>query len=361
MKRLFKRGFALILMLMMFTVTTNIFAATIGAPMTNSEEGWTRSPWDNILITYEGNGWFNNNGYDTLTQDKNAKIKFYFKGSDLRILGFCASNRASHKIIIDNEIVDTYSNSILATTSSYTLIYEKLGLEDKVHSVEIQNVGDSSYFGIRSIDLRDGTIVEKLDSDIVLDIEPEKDKIKLGEEVIGSLVIDNIEEIAAEDITIRYDSDKLEYLGHEEVNGIKLVYNDETNGELRFILASKGESNIINNKTTLLKLKFKGISKGEALVDIIKGKISDGIEMEKDLVDEECDEATIIIEGATDVNHSGEFTLLDLAIDARHLNKDPNSSELSIYNTDIVVNNAIDEEDLLEIGKYMLLNPNYTF
>ncbi|MCT4583345.1 MAG: hypothetical protein N4A54_00350 [Peptostreptococcaceae bacterium] len=83
--------------------------------------------------------------------------------------------------------------------------------------------------------------------------------------------------------------------------------------------------------------------------------------MEKDLEDEECGQAFILIKEAnlTDVNNSGEFTLLDLGIDARHLGKDPSLDELSKYNTDISVNNAIDDDDLLEIGRLMLENTNY--
>ena len=70
-------------------------------------------------------------------------------------------------------------------------------------------------------------------------------------------------------------------------------------------------------------------------------------------------ELTDSIEGLSDVNNSGEYTLLDLGIDARHFGKDPKSSELSEYNTDIVVNNAIDDDDLLEISRRMMLNSNY--
>ncbi len=196
---------------------------------------------------------------------------------------------------------------------------------------------------------------------IILDIETQEDKIKINEIINVSIVVDNIENIAAEDIIIKYDSEKLQYIGYEEVDGIKLVYDSRNNGELRFILASKGEDNIVNAKTILLNLKFKGIKNGEALVDITRGRVSDGIEMEKDLTDDQCGQAIIIVEGVIDVNNSGEFTLLDLAIVARHLNKDPNSSELIIYNTDIVKNDLLDEYDLLEIGRLILLNPNYQF
>ncbi|EPZ55611.1 hypothetical protein H477_2970 [[Clostridium] sordellii ATCC 9714] len=81
--------------------------------------------------------------------------------------------------------------------------------------------------------------------------------------------------------------------------------------------------------------------------------------MEKDLTEEQCDQGKIIIEELKDVNGNGEFTLLDLAIDARNFKKDPKSKELSKFNTDIDINNAIDESDLLEIGKLMIDNPNY--
>lgn len=196
---------------------------------------------------------------------------------------------------------------------------------------------------------------------MILYMNAEKEKIKVGEFVNTSIEIDNVTEIAAEDIIVKYNTEKLQFIDFEEIDGIKLVYTNENNGELRFILASKGSSNIVNSRKSLLNLKFKGKAVGEALVDITKGKISDGIEMEKELAENQCGQATIIIEGFMDVNNSGEFTLLDLAIDARHLYKDPSSEELSQYNTDIVNDGMVDEKDLVEIAKLMLLNPNYHF
>jgi hypothetical protein len=48
---------------------------------------------------------------------------------------------------------------------------------------------------------------------------------------------------------------------------------------------------------------------------------------------------------------------LDLAIDGRHFSEDPKA--LTNYNTDIVINDAIDNDDLTKIGEYMIANPNY--
>jgi hypothetical protein len=119
--------------------------------------------------------------------------------------------------------------------------------------------------------------------------------------------------------------------------------------------------NIVNDKKILLKLNFKAIAKGEALVDITKGRVSDGIDMEKDLEDLACGETTILIEEQLflDVNKNGMFTLLDLAIDARHLGEKVES--LPQYNTDIDINQAIDDNDLIKIGEYMINDPAYIF
>lgn len=192
----------------------------------------------------------------------------------------------------------------------------------------------------------------------VLDIEPGQSIIMKNQRVAIDLTIDNIKEIAAEDVVIKYDSSKLQFLGADETEGIKIIKNDVKTGELRFILASKGIENVVQTKKILLKLNFKGKGLGDAEVKITKGRVSDGIEMEKLLKETECGYGVITVkDNIVDVNKNGEFTLLDLAIDARHLGEDP--STLSQYNTDIVMNRAIDEDDLTEIAKYMLLNPNY--
>ncbi|MEJ4023233.1 cohesin domain-containing protein [Clostridioides difficile] len=199
------------------------------------------------------------------------------------------------------------------------------------------------------------------DTKIVLDVEPSKEKIKLRENITVDLTIDNISNITAEDIRIKYDNEKLSFTDFEEIEGFKLVKDiqNHENGELRLILASKGKENIVNSKKILLRLKFKGIKSGEALIDIIKGRVSDGINMEKDLIDKQCNKCTVIIEEIKDVNNSGEFTLLDLGIDARYFNENPNSPELSKYNTDISINGSIDISDLFEIVELILENYDY--
>ena len=197
----------------------------------------------------------------------------------------------------------------------------------------------------------------------VLNVEPNNKEVNLNNEINVDLTIANIKEIAAEDIRIKYDTSKLEFLGFEEVDGIKLI-NDQVNlGDFRFILASKGLNNVVNSKKTLLKLKFKAINSGDALIDVTKGRVSDGIKSEEDLTDSQCGQTTIKIidpkDLDKDVNRNGSFTLLDLAIDGRHYGENPD--DLPQYITDIVENGAIDDDDLLKIGQYMLENPDYVF
>ncbi len=81
--------------------------------------------------------------------------------------------------------------------------------------------------------------------------------------------------------------------------------------------------------------------------------------MEKNLTDPECGYATITIQSEIHVNNDGEFTLLDLGIDARYLFLPASMPELAAYNPDIVMDGMIDANDLSKIAEYMLGNPNY--
>lgn len=351
------------------------YAANLGDQLSSPESGWQRIDIDpsnefelSSGITFNGN--YNGSAYnDSLVYSKitDETIKFKFSGTSLRVTGLATPDRSTD-ITISIDGVEEQMNSHNHSPAQFqTLIYEKTGLSDQPHEVIITSGQNLLYkLSLDSIDINsDGSLLD-LDTvigeeTVILDVIPEEDTIETGDSVTVDLTINNITEISAEDILIEYDNDKLRFKSFDEVDGIKLAYSevDEDNGTIRIILASQGESHIINDEQTLLQLNFKAISKGDALIDITKGKVTDGIEMEKDLEEEDCDQAIIKIEGPSDVNFSGEFTLLDLGIDARHFSRDPSISELSSYNTDIVINNAIDDEDLLEIAQRMMSNSNY--
>lgn len=327
---------------------------------------WNTYDDDNAIFQYENmNDWHNGdtrdflNGGTHVTKDttKKSSVRFNFLGTEFCLRCQCYKLRNNNiNVIIDGKIYNFSAPQYLI--DGHTKYYESPVLENKQHTVIIEKA--EPYTDGRNvfdqIDIK-GELLPY--SSTILNVEPERQNIKLNENTISDVTIDNITEIVAEDMIIKYDTEKLKFLGAEAVDGIKVVKDDEIDGQLRVILASQGKKNIANVKKTLLKLNFQGIAVGDALVDITKGKISDGIEMERDLTEDECGQAVITIEDYKDPNKDGEFTLLDLAIDGRYYGENP--SDLPEYKTDVVENGAIDDEDLIQIGKYMLENPNYTF
>ncbi|WP_208607122.1 cohesin domain-containing protein [Paenibacillus typhae] len=192
----------------------------------------------------------------------------------------------------------------------------------------------------------------------VLNVNIAKDKIGIGQQFVTEISLENVKDIYAEDFEIKYDVAHLEYLGFEEVTGYK-VYNSPTdlNGVLRFIIASQGEEYGINEDTVILKLKFKAKAIGTAVVDSTKARIADS-EQEYVLKQENCLEDSILIE-ATDVNKSGQYTLLDLAIDAKYFKYLAANVDPVKYNAQQAGDEYVNDDDLLFIVEQMLSNPDY--
>ncbi|QNU68188.1 hypothetical protein EHE19_007135 [Ruminiclostridium herbifermentans] len=187
------------------------------------------------------------------------------------------------------------------------------------------------------------------------------DKAKLGEEITANIVIHNADKICAEDLKIYFDTTKLQFISAEGADGIKIYKEaDIEAGIKRFITASLGKENAANGDKVLLKLKFKTIAKGEAKIDILTGRIADNATLEEDVKEEYCGEKLIIIEPATiDVNRSGEYTLLDLGIDAWYYGDVASSTDTSKYDADQDGNGVIDDYDLCIIVMEILNNTNY--
>ncbi|MNC31708.1 Cohesin domain protein [compost metagenome] len=191
-----------------------------------------------------------------------------------------------------------------------------------------------------------------------LDVVIAEEKVNVGQEFTSNIVLRNTTGIYAEDFTIQYDNVHLEYLGFEEVPGYK-VYNapTENNGTIRFVVASQGAGYGINSETVFLKLKFKAKAVGAGKVDATKGRIAD-TNTEFDLDEANCLEDTVIIQNQ-DVNMSGEYTLLDLAIDAAHFEELGSTVDPTKYVANQVGDDTIRDEDLVFIVTQMLSNTNY--
>ncbi|MGZ7445361.1 cohesin domain-containing protein [Paenibacillus sp. TH7-28] len=196
----------------------------------------------------------------------------------------------------------------------------------------------------------------------ILDVIVDEETVTVGQEFVSNIALRNADNIYAEDFTINYDTNLFEYLGYEEVTGYK-VCNDPTdnNGNIRFIIASQGKDYGINEDTVIVKLKFKAIAVGTGDVDALKGRIAD-TEQEYDLDDENClqDTVTVVAPAILDVNKSGEYTLVDLAIDAFYFGNAVADTDTVNHQADQVIDDTVNDDDLVYIVNRMLINPNYT-
>ncbi|TBL79366.1 cohesin domain-containing protein [Paenibacillus thalictri] len=192
----------------------------------------------------------------------------------------------------------------------------------------------------------------------VLDIRIAEEKIAIGTEFTANVVLANVSGIYAEDVTVGYDKSLFDFIGFEEVPGYT-IYNASLsqNGTIRFIAASQGQAYGITGEATLLKLKLRAKAAGTGKVDALKCRIADTAK-EFDLLGRSCNEDTVIVQNALDVNRSGEYTLLDLAIDAYYYGQFSWNTP-AIYNTNQAGNDYIGSEDLLFIVQEMLKNANY--
>ncbi len=192
-------------------------------------------------------------------------------------------------------------------------------------------------------------------------IESPTNEVQVGNTFTTDVVLHNATNICAEDVVINYNAELFEYLGSEAVDGFKVYKEmpDAVNGSVRFIVASRGKDYAINGEKTFIKLKFKAKKQGTGLVDSATARIADNATIEKDLKVELCSEKAITVKGIQDVNRSGSFTLLDLGIDAWYHGSSADSTDTTKYDTDVVVDNTIDDLDLSAIVDAMLENSEY--
>ena len=223
-------------------------------------------------------------------------------------------------------------------------------------------------YTFKAIDDKGDEVTEKIDvtnikPDIIINVEPNINKTHLKEDFVVDLTINNINSIFATEVRIKYDSSKLSFLGFDTIDGVDMVNNDVSDGEITLVLASLGLDNVLES-TTMLKMNFTGIAPGDALIDVVKADVADGDFMEKTLRDAECGETTINIVNRelTSVNSDDKvFTLLDLSIIAKHYGEDPEALLLTGIDADLNLDGKIDKADYQKCYQLMLKNPNRKF
>lgn len=369
MKFLKSRFIVMFLISMLLVGTFNIipaFAATIGQPLTAPEEGWTRYDQNDPRISYTDGDW-----YETTLSGRyggtayggklqGATISFDFIGTKMRLImeGFYTHSK-NISVTIDGKIQGSFSIADVPKNSRIVqmLAYEVTGLSNSRHSVKI--VDNDTGIGIDAIEL-DGQLVET-NAEPTIDVIHTGDTVKVGQNFTIDVVVKNVTNNCAQDIALTYDANLFQFVKAENVSGIKIYKEDTTATEkgIRFITAVQGKDNAITGEGTVLKLNFKAMGRGTGKIDAIKGRIADNDTLEMDVADENCGEATISVEGYNDVNRNGEFTLLDLGIDAWYFGALAKDTDTTKYDADVVPNGTIDDNDLVEIVNQIIANTNY--
>lgn len=195
-----------------------------------------------------------------------------------------------------------------------------------------------------------------------LTVTASPNKVKVGNRFTTTVAIHNVSNIYAEDIKIDYDAERFEYLGASAKDGLKIYKEDtSTPGSVRFIVAHLGKDSGATGDKDLIELTFKAKSVGIGKVDITKGRIADNDVLEMVVAEENCGEDTIEVETNKDVNRTGEYTLLDLGIDAYYYGMQADQTDTTRFDTDVIPDGVIDDKDLTAITQSILDNSNYPF
>ncbi len=276
----------------------------------------------------------------------------------------------------NNTPVLTWSASDKAT--SYTVsrsVYANGPFTDIAQNIKDVNYTDASakagntYYYVVKASNESGTSPASNTASVTLEaprssldviIKPESTTV--GETFTADIALKNVQDIYAEDFSLSYDPTLVEYVGYEAVTGYK-VYNEtkDTPGALRFIIASQGKSYVINSDTTIVKLKFKAIAAGSAKIDALKARVADTTK-EYDLETANVLEDTILIEKPRflDVDRSGQYTLLDLSLDAFYFGLSADDTNKDLYDADQTEDNKVGDDDLTYIVDQILKNKEYT-
>lgn len=139
-----------------FATTVN---AAVGDQFSVPENGWQRYEEQSDQLIYAGN-WINDGpsgnysgSYAKYTSDNTAIIRFKFKGTKIRMLQARRSNRVSSATFTIDGNSETFSQ--VGANTDKTVCYEKTGLSDTIHDVEIYATDATVgyYLTIDSIDI----------------------------------------------------------------------------------------------------------------------------------------------------------------------------------------------------------------
>lgn len=167
----------------------------------------------------------------------------------------------------------------------------------------------------------------------------------------------------AQDITIEYDADALEFVSAQSLLQDVAILEPikHANGSLRIIAVSHGMEHAVSGDAGILKLTFKARPAEEdktGTVSIVKAVLGDA---QGDEFDAAASELTVSIKATAsglpgDVNHDGKVTIGDLAIVAAHYGKDASSPDWQeAKKADVNKDGRIDIDDLSAVAMKILM------
>ncbi|MFZ5968972.1 MAG: cohesin domain-containing protein [Bacillota bacterium] len=190
-----------------------------------------------------------------------------------------------------------------------------------------------------------------------LDIEAADYQIDGGAIFTADIVINNANNIYAEDLYIQYDTTLFEYIeaGPVDPTALEIYYKEDTTpGTARYIVASKGATNGLNGKQQILRLTFKAKNvDGAGQINVSTGLVADGDGNEFEAL---CSGKTFTVtkQNLGDVNHDGRFSLGDLAIAGHLFGSDV--AGWGTYEPDVDANGNVENTDLTTIVQAILAN-----
>lgn len=151
--------------------------ASIGDQLKTPESGWQRIDDYNMNIKYvgewmtmSGTNYYNGSVHYLPTNINDASVNFYFYGSKIRIIGRMNTNCGSVIIKIDET---EYTFNEKGSSKYQALVFEKLDLEKKVHSVKIyKTTSYMCYFDAFDIDEDGHMVYEADDGKLYHDVTP---------------------------------------------------------------------------------------------------------------------------------------------------------------------------------------------
>ncbi|MDM5277176.1 fibronectin type III domain-containing protein [Paenibacillus silvae] len=240
---------SVLFVLTMIFSTTSTYAATLKQPLLEPEAGWTRFDDTDPAIKFLGTGWtpwkatasgdkgihYNDTFHVQLdNKDVSGTVKFNFTGTGVRIIGYAngASGYSfSSDILISVDGVEEHFPMNYTAKQARTLVFEKSGLEEGLHTVELKTITPVTRgMNVDAIDIQGGEL-QDIDVPMNLNAKPGNSLVTLNWNPVE----------AAESYVVRYGTEPGKYT--ETVTATKDEYGNFvipglTNGTTYYFVVS---------------------------------------------------------------------------------------------------------------------------